>query len=89
MVMKISRLFYFVSVHDFLSSTICYELNCCAMLRHSAKIEALHICCVQKARAVPELGCSRWKHKRRLELKRIGSAAVPEQKCDTQASGGI
>uniref|UniRef100_A0A8C9YYX9 Uncharacterized protein n=1 Tax=Sander lucioperca TaxID=283035 RepID=A0A8C9YYX9_SANLU len=37
-------MFYFVSVLDFLSRTICRVLNCCGALRRPAKIETLRIC---------------------------------------------
>ena len=43
-ILKINRLFYFVSVLNFLFSTICPLLNCCGGLSHPAKIKALPIC---------------------------------------------
>ncbi len=32
-------------LYDFLSSSICSVLNCCTVLHHLAKVEALLICC--------------------------------------------
>ncbi len=51
-------MFNFVSVPIDLSRTFYSVLNCCAVLRHLAKIEVLHICCrgLQTTGAVTELG---------------------------------
>ena len=44
-ILKINRIIYFVSLHDFLSCTVLSVLNLCAVLRRTAKKEALRIGC--------------------------------------------